>query len=242
MERTSRILIFTPRLRHLGRALASVARARSRYAQPLDVLEVEHDPPVALADLHDPQSTLRNGGLARVLTHYQHARRVALADECYTHLLCIEDDMVIPPDTIDRLLACDAPVAYGLYCWRWGPPHLWSAYRWLFFDSGASWSDDEPHTAAHYFETATVREVAGVGFGCTLIRRDVLLSLDFRIPDDGTAANDWYFAHDCQRNGIRQVCDFGCVCGHIRLDPSARVIWPAVVDGKAAYRYEYFEV
>jgi hypothetical protein len=51
------------------------------------------------------------------------------------------------------------------------------------------------------------------------------------------------FSLDCAERGVAQISHFGVVCGHIAMEPSARVIWPALdSDGRPAHRYEYFEV
>lgn len=226
-----RVLLFTPRLRALGRALNSVYRMRQAWGKPIDCMEIQNDQPHATEKGPD--------GNRNVLNLYQQARRTFLANPRYTHLLTIEDDMVVPPDALDKLMALDADVAYSLYCWRWGPPHRLSAYRYLYPDNGCSWGTDEPHTARRYMETQAAIDVAGVGLGCTLIRRSVLEAIDFRIG--GAPANDWWFAVDAQKLGARQVCHFGVQCGHIRMDPSARVIWPDR-EAPQLYRYEYFEV
>lgn len=221
-----RVLLFTPRLRAFGRSLVSAYRMRQAWGRPIDCLEIQHDQP-------------HPDGNQNVLHLYREARRVLLANPHYTHLLTLEDDMVVPENALTLLMDLDAPVAYSVYCWRWGPPHRLSAYRYVFDGSGASWGTDEPHTARRYLETARPIDVAGLGLGCTLIRRDVLEAIDFRLG--GKAANDWYFAVDCQKAGARQVAHFGVVSGHIRLDPSARVIWPDK-DEPSLFRYEYFEV
>lgn len=230
---SDRVLIFTPRLRAFGRALQSVYAMRQAWGHPIDCLEIQNDQPWPGTQGID---SYRN-----VLNLYQQARRVLLADARYTHLLTIEDDMVVPRDALHKLMSLGADVAYSLYCWRWGPPHRLSAYRYLFEDNGSSWGNNEPHTARRLLETGTPIDVAGVGLGCTLIKRGVLEALDFRIGDAARTANDWYFACDCQKAGFRQVAHFGVQCGHIRLDPSARVIWPDS-DAPQLYRYEYFEV
>lgn len=223
--------MFTPRLRVLGRALTSAYRMRQAWGKPIDCLEIQHDQPFSTEKGAD--------GNKNVLNLYKQARRIFLADARYTHLLTIEDDMVVPPDALEKLMALDVDVAYSLYCWRWGPPHRLSAYRYLYPDNGCSWGTDEPHTARRYMETGTAVDVAGVGLGCTLIKRSVLEAIDFRIG--GAPANDWWFAVDCQQAKVRQVAHFGVQCGHIRLDPSARVIWPDK-DAAQLYRYEHFEV
>lgn len=225
------ILIVTPRLRSYGRAITSAARARHAWGQPHTLVEFQHDNP-------HPE------GNVNILTLYNRARALFLAG-AWDAMLTLEDDMVVPPDAIGRLAQCledGADVAYSLYCWRYGPPHKWSAYRYVWPDSGESWSNAQPQTAAGWLTAGAVVPVQGLGLGCTLIRRRVLERLPFRLGDGG-AANDWYFAVDCQAAGYAAVCDFGVVCGHIRLDPSARVIWPEVdAGGHAGWRYERFEV
>lgn len=229
---TDRVLLFTPRLRVFGRALTSVYQMRQAWGRPIDCLEIQHDQPYTTEKGSD--------GNQNVLNLYRQARKVLLADRRYTHLLTVEDDMIVPPDALSKLMELGADVAYSLYCWRWGPPHRLSAYRYVFEDNGCSWGTDEPHTARRLLETGSPMDVAGVGLGCTLIARSVLEDIDFRLGETH-AANDWYFAVDCQKAKVRQVCHFGVSVGHIRLDPSARVIWPDR-DAPQLYRYEYFEV
>lgn len=117
----------------------------------------------------------------------------------------------------------------------------WSAYKAVWQESGISWSKDQPSTAAKWFAAGAVRDVAGLGLGCTLIAREVVERVPWRLPENAPAANDWYFALDLQAAGIRQACDFGVVCGHITNEPSMRVIWPGVAGGRATFRYEMIE-
>lgn len=229
----TRILAVTPRYRRLGRAIVAHARTLDQAGVPVDHLDMVGDQP------HGRDGPGRAGNL-NILHLYRRAREIFLRGE-WTHMLTLEDDIVSPPDAIPGLLAADAPVAYSRYCWR-RPPHPWSLYRRLLPDSGASWIEDDPHQARAYGRARAIVPVRGVGLGCTLIRRDVLETIDWRLDGGGgRAANDWYFAVDCQALGIAQVGCFGVTCGHIRLDPSPRVIWPDD-DAPEGYRYERFEV
>ena len=72
-----------------------------------------------------------------------------------------------------------------------------------------------------------VVDTAGVGLGCTLIRRDVLEAIPFRVKDEWIA-NDWYFAIDAREKGFIQRHDCSVVCGHI---DGYRTLWPDVADG-----------
>ena len=226
------ILIFTPRLRLIGRCLQSVYAAKQAYGKPVHHLEMQHEQPYG-TDGPGP------AGNNNILHQLAAMRTMMLAGD-WSHVLIVEDDMVVPAHAIQSLLDCDAPVAYSLYCWRRGPPHFWSAYHYLFEDGGASWSDDQPHTIAARAQHGDVLDVVGVGLGCTLIRRDVLARVPFRLSDNGMRASvDWYFAVDCQAAQIRQVCNLGVQCGHVIRLPSMRIIWPDPSgQGKHLYRYE----
>lgn len=153
----------------------------------------------------------------------------------YDALLTIESDMIVPPDTLQRLVACESGVAYGLYVFR-HTRHNWSAYISLAETTGRSISDDADEARAAW---GTVKDVAGVGLGCTLIRRDVLEAIPFRLFEDAPdkTACDWAFAYDCQQVGITQRCDLGVVCGHQTYKPYPMILWPDPNDPRL-YRRE----
>ena len=56
---------------------------------------------------------------ANVVAQYQRGREMCLAGE-FDAMLTVEHDMVIPPDTIDKLYTTDAPVVFGVYTLRHG--------------------------------------------------------------------------------------------------------------------------
>jgi hypothetical protein len=232
MALTPRILAVTPRYRRLGRAIVAAIRMIDAAPCPVEHLDMANDQPFGR------EGPGRTGNL-NVLYLYSRAREIFLRGD-WTHMLTLEDDIVPPADAISKLLACDAPVAYSLYCWR-RVGHPWSLYRILFEDSGASWIKDRPLEAERLARNGEVRDVMGLGLGCTLIRRDVLEQIAFRQPATGRAACDWYFALDVGKAGIQQVGHFGVACGHIRMDPSPKIIWPDP-DEPGHYRYERFEV
>ncbi len=139
-------------------------------------------------------------------------------------LLTVECDMIVPPDTVDRLAATEADIAYGLYVWRHGRRE-WSAYSELTALQGRSLSRDPDLARASW---GKVIPVAGVGQGCTLIRRHVLEEIEFGLWP-GTpelVSSDWMLALDAQRLGFTQRCDLGVVCGHQSYAPWPQVIWP----------------
>lgn len=224
MSMTPRILAVTPRYRRIAAAETARAAMLDAAGVAVDWIDMIGDQPYGSAG-PGPH------GNRNILHLYTRARDLCLASG-YTHLLTIEDDMLPPSDALPRLLAADAPVVYSLYCWR-RADHPWSLYRVVFEDSGDSWLSARPHIARQHARDGAVVPVAGLGLGCTLIRRDALAAVPWRLGASG-AACDWYFAVDCQTAGVGQVGHFGVACGHV-LD--ARVIWPDA-EAPDGYRYE----
>ena len=176
-----------------------------------------------------------SNGRHNIAHNYEKARRWVIAND-YDYLFTVEADMVIPPDALSKLLALDTDVAYGLYCFR--NTSTWSAWTELDMEHGRSIRKDPQEAKAAW---GKVIPVAGVGFGCTLIRRNVLeqvtMHTDERYP---SVHNDWVFAYDVQQAGFEQLCDLSVVCGHISMTPVPRVIWPDP-DAPRLYRNDYLD-
>lgn len=151
-----------------------------------------------------------------VTAKYIEARNVFLAGK-WDYFMCAESDMILPTDAMQRLADLDTDIAYGVYVWRESPSE-WSAYTYLDAMRGDSIAKS-PHLAKDCF--GKVIEVAGVGQGCTLIKRHVIEAQPFRGRKG--AGCDWCFSIDAQYNGYRQLCDLSIVCGHIHRD---RVLYP----------------
>lgn len=148
------------------------------------------------------------------------AQAVAL-NEGYDALLVVDHDMIVPPDALIRLAGLGVPIAYGLYVLR----HARDFYRWnaathLTAVDWRSLSEDRERAVRTFGEP---QPVVGMGFGCTLIRRDVLETIPFRWYDH--ACTDWALALDARQQGFVQVCDTRVVCGHM---DGERVFWPDV--------------
>lgn len=184
-----------------------------------------------------------------ILDKYSAARQAALTGG-YDALWCVESDMLVPPDALARLLAANAGVAYGLYCFR-RPPWDWSAFIGMDTESMLGYSlSGLPDRARKALREREVIETDGVGLGCTLISLDTLERVPFVLNKgkqhgEGTDAAhfshcDWYFALDCVEAGIRQVVDCGVVCGHITPHPAPSVLWPSeagILGGHNLHRF-----
>lgn len=184
----------------------------------LDYLFDRNDDPQPIPG-GDPKRTK----YADVTAKHNHARQVAL-DAGYDAVFFVENDMVLPPDALHKLLAVDADVAYGLYCGRHGW-HTWLCALELQ-EHGALWLSERPDEALARW--GQIIPSYGVGFGCTLVRRNVLEAVPFRLePTNEDVSDDWIFALDCRAAGFRQAHHLGVVCGHVAArGGSARILWP----------------
>jgi hypothetical protein len=189
---------------------------------------------------------------------YQHNKaRSMVLQGGYDALLSIEADMIIPPDAIGKLIDANADISYGLYVWRHKKAR-WNAYKTVDLWGGESVSLDHTGEDARA-AWGKVIDVAGLGMGCTLISRDTLKRLRFRLHDGshswieeehardferlridprrerkGMVCDDWLLAMDAQHYGFTQRADCGLICGHITDEG---ILWPDV-DDKRLYRLE----
>jgi len=152
--------------------------------------------------------------MENVISQYQRAWKMA-KDGGYDALLSFEHDMVMKPDAVQKLYDTDSPVVYGVYMLRHGIPTL-SAWQYInnrALGMSLSLYPDEVRKGRQQGWL----EVCGVGWGCTLIRREVLERVTVRstAPSD---AGDMAFATDCVRGNIRQIARFDVPCEHIMPD------------------------
>lgn len=183
-------------------------------------------------DYHHEISWLDNPlpgrNLDNVLAQYQKAWQMALAGG-YDALLTVEHDMVLPPNAIQKLYETDAPVVYAIYMLRHGT-HTLSAWRYENNRNMGMSLSLYPNEAREAFKQGWAR-VCGVGWGCTLIRREVLEQVNIRSTGGGDAG-DIAFATDCVQSGILQIARFDVPCLHI--EPNGNMLDPHFQGGIVA--------
>lgn len=147
----------------------------------------------------------------------------------FTHLLWLDADMAVPPETFEHLLAMDVPIASGLYFSRTQTP-IPHAYHWVREENGVHWylpmakefaawlhanPDEENEVDSHAF-LPDVYEADSIGFGCVLIRREVFE----RVPAPWFVGNidgggeDFDFCRKAKAAGYQIWVDFGLQCEH----------------------------
>ena len=150
-----------------------------------------------------------------VLAKYQRARLAVLAGD-YHALVTVEHDMVLPPDALTKLDATAADVVYGTYVLRHGT-YVLNTWQYIGGQNLGQSLTFYPDELASYRQAGQGR-VAGIGWGCTLIRRKVLEGVKFRDAGGENPAGDVAFAIDVQRAGWLAVARFDVACGHMDGD------------------------
>lgn len=154
------------------------------------------------------------------LGQFAQGREMALAGG-FDGLLLVEHDMIIPADGLQKLWDSPADVVYGCYVFRHGMRVVN-----LFQHTGTANIGQSLTLYPNELKAAAGRgwvEVSGAGFGCTLIRRNVLDRVAFRSVDG--AAPDLPFAADCVGQNIRQIGRTDVRCGHFDSE-SGLTLWP----------------
>ena len=163
---------------------------------------------------------------ANLLAQQDRARTMTLENE-HDALVFVEHDMRIPEHAIRTMHKTRAPVVYGIYLFR-HKQFMLNAFRYDN-DRNIGMSLMQYQMELEQAKAAKQWRVSGVGFGCTLIRREVLEQIPFRLtPDDPYA--DMVFARDCLNNKVKQVARFDVPCLHycedtnLWLDPGRHML------------------
>jgi GT2 family glycosyltransferase len=128
-----------------------------------------------------PATHLRTGkNLIEIMANCNEYLREKAISEQYTHLLSLESDIILRNDSIDYLLAFRKPVI-GL---PYFIGHSFLSYI-LQFDSQIVGYEKQifpmQSTKSFHEFNGQLKRANQIGLGCLLIRRDVLLRINFKI-------------------------------------------------------------
>ena len=141
----------------------------------------------------------------------------------FSHLFCLETDVLAPADIVEKLLARDKDIIGGLYLTEYNMTHIKK--------DGTEYSQMEIHPVAEVYspkmnylrpmplEVAKkniLARVATIGLGCTLITKAVLEKTDFRYEQNWS--HDALFCLDAQQNGFEVFVDTSLKCTHVKED------------------------
>ena len=149
------------------------------------------------------------------------------------YILWLDSDMVFPPETLERMLKVldehpEVDVLSGLYFRRGAPftPVLFSKLE--IREDGLLVFEDQKTLPDELFE------VAGCGFGCVLMKVDILLDLaakengGFWFSPMANAGEDCAFCIRARRGGYRIFCDPSISLGHMGYAAVTRDFYHAI--------------
>jgi hypothetical protein len=164
-------------------------RIRMLYGEIVEDLLLNFDKPVNVS---------RNTIMSEFLINYPYA----------THLLLLDDDVIVPDDFIVSLLRAQKETGFhissGLLVKK-SPPHLPLMLKKVSANAYVpitSWTDRYVVADA-------------MGFGCVLIFRRVLQDLPYPFCVSDVQSEDYYFFDKCSMFGYSTVVDTELVCGHV---------------------------
>lgn len=195
-----RLLVYTPTTEDGPAAACSESIEGQRYGGQWEWV-VDADDPFPVPDHRN------------VLAKYVRAKSMALR-EGFDALVTVEHDMILPADALERLAATtEAGVVFGVYVLRHGSNVL-NAWQYKG-DRNLGMSLTLFPRELEILRRAGRGRVSGVGWGCTLIRRQVLERAPFTDGAGTCPAGDIPFATWCLHNRVPMWARFDVPCGHI---------------------------
>ena len=132
----------------------------------------------------------------------------------YSHLFMVDDDIGLPLDAVDRLLACNATLATGCY-----PALSPTGIKWVLANKG---SDGHYRLLEGLVSSCQPFEVDVGGAGCLLIRRDLFDKVSWpwfkwvEYADGHQMTEDIHFFDKCRDAGVRVTVEPTVICDHFK--------------------------
>lgn len=151
--------------------------------------------------------------------------RQKVLDEGYDYLFSLEQDVLPPPDAIERLLSHGEKIVCGMYANPMNVPatNKKTGQReiikinvpMVFIKSKKDPSKILPMTPQDVDDAPPFMEVGAMGLGCVLIHRSVLEKVKFRYDPEKNAFDDMFFSSDAKEAGFKLYADTTVDCVHV---------------------------
>jgi FkbM family methyltransferase len=147
----------------------------------------------------------------------------------YDYMFCVDSDIILPRETLVKFLNADKDVISGMYIQRKPGEHILEIYQ----DTATGGVENIPLWAIEGLETIPI---AACGFGCVLIKSEVLRRMEYphfyyqsALDHSNTVSEDVYFCMKARSLGFEIWCDTEIRCEHIgstkfTVHPSAKSI------------------
>lgn len=160
----------------------------------------------------------------------------AIAHEC-THVLFLDDDVLVPSDILTKLMSHDKDIVTGLYLMR-AYPHQPIIFKTQNEAGHVLWVELTP-------DKTGLIEVVSAGLGCVLIKTRVFKTMIANDPlpwvrlgeipgEEDHWGDDIGFFKRVRKYGFKLFCDLDVKCGHI----AKMTVRPVYRDGRWYTEYD----
>lgn len=133
----------------------------------------------------------------------------------YDYLFSVDSDIVLPQDTLVKMLAHDKDMISGVYIQRIPNTHVVELYR-------VTPGNGRGHIPYELLKDRGLVEIAGCGFGCVLIKRKVLENVPTphfvyheALDHQHTVSEDVHFCVQATNQGFTIWTDTSILCDHV---------------------------
>lgn len=134
----------------------------------------------------------------------------------YDYLLSVDSDIVLPKDSLRKMIEADVDIISGLYIQRIPGTQTVEIYE----DTPSGGVSNVPYRVLE--EKSGVVEVAGCGFGAVLIKSEVFRQLSYphfvyksALDHKDTVSEDVYFCQKARKAGFKVWADTTIKCDHL---------------------------
>ena len=140
----------------------------------------------------------------------------------YDYLFCVDSDIILPNDTLVKLLEADKDIISGLYIQRKPGQHILELYQHQTYVQKGLKRIGIGFQNMTSVDSTDVFQVAACGFGCVLINSKVLNEIDYphfeyktAIDHRDTFSEDIFFCNKASEHGFTIWAHPDVVCEHI---------------------------
>lgn len=154
------------------------------------------------------------------IVHSRNILRELVFKGDYDYFLSLEQDVIPPPDIIQRLLAHKKEVVAGLYFVNKEKNTngvITVEPRPLVYVEVPDMDPDKMYYLNKDFaqNSNQLIEAYATGLGCILISKEVLSKIPFRYEPEVDCYDDVFFAKDLKEKGIKLFVDLSIKCEHL---------------------------
>ncbi len=136
--------------------------------------------------------------------------RDKVLNEGYDYLFTVDSDVILPPDSLQKLVNHNKKVICGLYYSRFKINNQMMTLPVLWKPEGERVKFFLPSEV----EGNKLIKIRATGSGCMLIHKKVLSQFQFRWEKDILAFDDVFFCEDLYKNNVDLYCDTSIKCFH----------------------------